>query len=115
MIKKNLDFTVENENAADGLGNFIMRHALTGSELPSHVKLVCEVIIQPGEECIIHEHKGDSELYYIVSGNAKYTGKEGTSYLEKGDVTCCYDGETHAIKCSGDEPLLFLAFITYTK
>jgi len=115
MLKRNADFVVEEEHAEKGLGNFIMRHPLTGKELPPHVRLICEVIINPGEVCASHVHTGDSEIYYILSGKAAYEGAEGKSVLEAGDVTCCYDGESHAIKCLGDEPLRFLAFIPFTK
>ena len=115
MLKRNADFITETESSQGGLGNFTMRHPLTGKELPPHVRLICEVIIQPGEICDTHPHIGDSEIYYILSGKAEYTGAEGTSILEKGDVTCCYDGESHAIKCLGDKPLTFLAFIPFTK
>ena len=115
MRKQNADFIVENESVQDGLGNFTMRHLITGKELPPHVRLICEVIIPPGEACDTHVHTGDSEIYYILSGKAEYTGAEGTSILEKGDATCCYDGESHAIKCLGNQPLTFLAFIPFSK
>jgi quercetin dioxygenase-like cupin family protein len=51
----------------------------------------------------------------MLSGKAEYEGAEGKHILAPGDVTVCYDGESHAIRCLGDEPLKFLAFIPYTK
>jgi len=115
MLKRNADFTVENERAEGGLGNFAMRFPITGRELPPHMRLMCEVIINPGEVCKSHVHTGDTEIYYILSGRAEYEGAEGKNELEPGDVTVCYDGESHAIRCLGGEPLRFLAFIPYTK
>jgi quercetin dioxygenase-like cupin family protein len=115
MLKRNSEFTVEKESAEGGLGNFTMRFPITGSELPPHMRLMCEVIIEPGEECKSHIHKGDTEIYYILSGRAEYEGAEGESILEPGDVTVCYDGESHAIRCLSIEPLRFLAFIPYTE
>ncbi|MCI2048723.1 MAG: cupin domain-containing protein [Lachnospiraceae bacterium] len=115
MLKKNEDFTVEQEHAENGLGNFTMRYPITGKELPPHMRLMCEVIIEPGQECRTHVHEGDTEIYYMLSGRAEYTGAEGTNTLKPGDVTVCYDGESHAIRCVGDETLRFLAFIPYTK
>lgn len=115
MLKRNADFVVETEHAEGGLGNFTMRFPITGSELPPHMRLICEVIINPGEVCKSHIHEGDTEIFYILSGKAEYTGAEGTNVLAPGDVTVCYDGESHAIKCLGDEPLRVLAFIPYTK
>ena len=50
----------------------------------------------------------------MLSGEAEYTGAEGTHILAPGDVTVCYDGESHAIRCLGKEPLRFLAVIPYT-
>ena len=115
MMRRNADFTVERESADGGLGNFEMRHLITRNELPPHVRLICEVIIEPGEICASHQHVGDTEIYYILSGKAEYEGAEGTSILEPGDATVCYDGESHAIKCLGDETLKFLAFIPFTR
>lgn len=115
MLKRNNEFVVENERADTGLGNFTMRFPITGKELPAHMRLMCEVIINPGEVCNSHVHTGDTEIYYMLSGQAEYEGAEGTNILNPGDVTVCYDGESHAIKCVGDTPLKFLAFIPYTK
>ena len=47
MMRRNADFTVERESAEGGLGNFEMRHLITRNELPPHVRLICEVIIEP--------------------------------------------------------------------
>lgn len=115
MLKRNSEFVVENERADTGLGNFTMRFPITGGELPPHMRLMCEVIINPGEECRSHVHSGDTEIYYMLSGKAEYVGAEGTNVLNPGDVTVCYDGESHAIRCLGSEPLRFLAFIPFTK
>ena len=59
-----------------------------------------------------HQHQGDNELYYILSGKAEYTDNDGsTVILEPGDVSVTYDGEWHGIKQYGDDPLKFLALI----
>jgi quercetin dioxygenase-like cupin family protein len=115
MLKRNADFVVETEKSEGGLGNFTMRYPITDSELPPHMRLMCEVVIQPGEVCRSHLHEGDTEIYYMLSGRAEYEGAEGKNVLEPGDVTVCYDGERHAIRCLGPEPLKFLAFIPFTK
>jgi quercetin dioxygenase-like cupin family protein len=116
MLKRNADFVTAEEKADGGLGNFTMRNVFADEkELPAHMRLMCEVLIQPGEECRSHIHLGDTEIYYMLSGKAEYEGAEGKHILEPGDVTVCYDGESHAIRCLGDEPLKFLAFIPYTK
>jgi mannose-6-phosphate isomerase-like protein (cupin superfamily) len=115
MLVRNIDFRKEQEKSENGLGNFTMRQVFNDKTLPAHVRLMCEVLINPGEECRLHPHIGDTEIYYILSGKAEYEGAEGKSVLEPGDVTCCYDGESHAIKCRDSEPLKFLAFITCTK
>ena len=61
-------------------------HILRVIKLPPHMRLMCEVIIGPGEECKSHIHQGDTEIYYILSGRAEYEGAEGESILEPGDV-----------------------------
>jgi mannose-6-phosphate isomerase-like protein (cupin superfamily) len=116
MLKRNAEFVTVTEKADGGLGNFTMRNIFASeAELPAHMRLACEVLIQPGEECKSHIHAGDTEIYYILSGRAEYEGAEGKNVLEPGDATVCYDGESHAIRCLGDKALNFLAFIPYTK
>ena len=115
MLKRNSEFVVETEKAETGLGNFTMRFPITGKELPPHMRLMCEVIINPGEVCKSHLHSGDTEIYYMLSGSAEYEGAEGKNTLFPGDVTVCYDGESHSIRCLGNKPLRFLAFIPFTK
>jgi mannose-6-phosphate isomerase-like protein (cupin superfamily) len=116
MLRHNSEFAVARVNAEDGSGGFTTRSVFADKkEMPAHVRLASEVVLQPGEKCASHAHKGESEIYYILSGRAVYEGAEGKNVLWPGDATVCYDGESHAIRVLGDEPLRFLAFITGTK
>jgi len=114
MIKKRADYTIEWDNDKTGLGNFEIAHMLVGDELPKNMKLNAVVTIKPGEVCAAHPHHGDSEIYYILSGKAEYDDNGKTYFLEPGDTTVAYDGESHAIKNAGDTDLVFLAIIPFS-
>ena len=58
-----------------------------------------------------HEHHGESETYYIVSGSGIYSDNGALRMVKAGDVTFTPDGQGHALTNSGDEDLVFMALI----
>ena len=58
-----------------------------------------------------HEHRGETEVYHILSGEGLYQDNDKTYPVEAEMTTFCEDGNGHAISCKGDEPLVFLAMI----
>lgn len=112
MIKRDLKIEREPEhNPCGGEGTFTLTNLVKDGELSSIVKMV--VVDAPvASYAKYHQHVGDSELYYIMNGKAEFTENDkSTHILEPGDVSITYDGEWHAIKQRGDEPLKFLAVI----
>ena len=71
------------------------------------------VTIQPGSSLGYHEHKNESETYYILSGTAEYNDNGTTRTVKAGDVTYTPDGCGHALKPIGNEPVVFMALIIF--
>ncbi len=112
MIKRDANIDREPEyNPCGGEGTFTLTNLVKDGELSTIVKTVI-VDCPLGSYAEYHQHVGDSELYYILSGKAEFTENDKSKHiLEPGDVTITYDGEWHAIAQHGDEPLKFLAII----
>ena len=64
------------ENMCGGKGHVIIKHILGEKELNGKCGLYAEVVIEPGCSLGYHEHHGESETYYILSGEGEYFGED---------------------------------------
>ena len=98
-----------------GAPGFITIHQLTNSpeELNQKGRALNHITVLPGNGIGYHEHHGDSEIYYILSGKGEYSDNGEITTVEAGDVTLCPDGEGHSLMAVGDEPLELIALILY--
>lgn len=69
------------------------------------------VEIEVGEEVPFHEHHGNSENYYIISGKGLYNDNGKEIKVGAGTVTFTPSGQGHALKNIGDEKLKFIALV----
>ena len=67
--------------------------------------------LKPGEEVESHEHVGECEYYYIISGKGLYNDNGKMSEVLPGTVTFTPSGESHGIKNTENEMLEFIALI----
>ena len=105
MTKAGEREVVKVERVNGGAG-FIMKEGLISQEeLGEHCKMFsnCEL----GH----HEHHGETETYYILSGTGMYEDNGKAIPAEGGDVFFCKDGDGHGIKNTGTEDLTFVALI----
>lgn len=96
-----------------GEGEVIISHVLGEKELNGKCGLYAKVIINPGSSLGYHEHHGESETYYILSGEAEYDDNGTKRMVKAGDVTFTPDGCGHALKPTSDEPVVFMALIIF--
>lgn len=96
-----------------GEGEVIISHVLGEKELNGKCGLYAQVIIHPGSSLGYHEHHGESETYYILSGEAEYDDNGTKRMVKAGDVTFTPDGCGHALKPTSDEPVVFMALIIF--
>lgn len=78
---------------------------------PSNMNLYAHVYLKPGEEVHYHEHHGESESYYILSGNGTFNDDGKLISVKKGDLTFTSNGHGHNLVNTGDEILEFMALI----
>lgn len=99
------------KNMCGGAGEVEINHILSDKEMHGNCRLYAEVTIRPGSELGYHEHHGESETYYIVSGEGDYDDNGVSRRVKAGDVTFTPDGKGHALKPTGDEAIVFMALI----
>ena len=117
MIKKKSELKVDrHEKFREGKGEIFFHHFLNQEESGGVGRLFCKTVIPPGENSIgVHRHEGDFEVYYIISGKAEVYDNGETHILEAGDLNLCPDGQEHGIANAGDEELVYISLIIFTK
>ena len=100
----------EEKLGGEGIGSAQMYHWLGGENCPN-LGLLATITLEPGTTVSDHTHTGEAEIYYITQGAGEYNVNGKTVPVKAGDVTVCYDGQTHGLKNTGDGELLFHAVI----
>ena len=80
-------------------------------DLGEHCRMFSKVTIPPQCELGYHEHHGESETYYLLTGKGMYSDNGKEVPAEAGDVFFCDDGNGHGLKNTGEEDLTFVALI----
>lgn len=111
MTKAGERQVVKAENVNGGAGYILKEALITGEQLGEHCKMFTKVTIPVGCELGYHEHHGDTETYYILSGCGVYSDNGEEYPVEPGDVLFCKDGDGHGLKNTGDEDIIFAALI----
>ena len=99
------------ENVFGGNGPVFMEHLLDQEQLGGMCRLFNKVTLKPGSSLGYHVHEGDSEAYYILSGEGTYNNNGETMKVVPGDVTFTKNGEGHGISNDGTEPLIMIALV----
>ncbi len=111
MTSKGERTIARNEKMAGGEGYTLIEQLLSDEERGPGSRMFAEVTIEPGSSLGYHEHHGESETYYILSGQGMYQDN-GTEYpVKAGDVVYCGDGGAHGVKNTGSGDLKFIALI----
>lgn len=99
------------KNMCGGEGEVSITPLLDDKRLNDKCALFAVVKICPGSSLGYHEHHGESETYYILSGKGEYDDNGNKRCVNEGDVTFTPDGCGHALRPVGDEPIVFIALI----
>ena len=111
FIRKLPDTPERLEHLKGGAGH-LERYALLSPEEMLGAGTVCaRMVLQPGCEVGEHTHHGNYEVYYFLSGRGVYRSNGETTTVDAGTVTFTGDGERHALRNDGPEPLEFMAFV----
>lgn len=101
------------ENMCGGKGCTIIKHILGEKELNGKCGLYAEVTIPSDCSLGYHEHHGESETYFILSGRGEYDDNGTIRPVKPGDVTFTPSGSGHALVNTGDTDLVFMALIIF--
>ena len=104
--------TVElTEHKCGGDGHVRIEPLLGDKEMDGKVKLFARVTLEPGCSLGYHEHHGNSETYYILTGSGRYNDNGVMLDVGPGDVTFTPSGSGHGLANTGKDNLEFMALI----
>ncbi len=97
--------------AENGEGTLFLDKLLLPPNAPEKLRTYAHATLEPNASVGYHVHNGESECYYILSGEGEYDDNGKICKVSAGDVTFTPSGEGHGIKNIGSEPLHFMALI----
>lgn len=112
MIKRKADINIRTVNEAQGgKGKIYFHDWLTKDEACNHGRVFSKLVIPPGSSIGIHQHIGEFEAFYVLSGQAFVTDGDEVIELYPGDMNLCREGDFHGVENRGNEDLVLLALI----
>ncbi|MBQ3290407.1 MAG: cupin domain-containing protein [Kiritimatiellae bacterium] len=104
--------TLYEKNPYGGKGTMTIEKLLGPEQLKDKCGLFARVTLPPGAVLGFHEHHGNGEGYFILSGSGAYDDNGVTRTVKAGDVTWTPDGSGHGLSNeAGSEDLVFMALI----
>ncbi|MBR1658204.1 MAG: cupin domain-containing protein [Synergistaceae bacterium] len=91
-------------------GKFAFRREQADSN--QAIKEIGLMTLKPGDSIGLHKHDANEDTYIILSGKGLFTDSEGNEYVVgPQSVTIAVAGESHALKNTGTEDLVFIDLI----
>ncbi len=114
MIRKAADCKKEyRENMRGGNGTVEITNFASPEELNNKGRLFANITLKPGCSIGYHVHEKDSELFYLIKGEALYNDNGVAVPVSAGDVMLCPAGTGHAIANNGEADVEICAVIVY--
>lgn len=116
MVRKSNEKQVDRFEHKFGADGFITVRSLINcdKELNDKGRVFAHTTVAPHSGIGYHIHSCDTEIYYVLSGKAKYNDNGTMTTIEAGDVTFTPSGTGHGIENDSDEPLDIIALIIYS-
>ena len=117
MLRRAEDMRSEiGTNLRGGQGQVEMTHILESSqnEFNDKGRVFARITLPPGASIGYHQHVGDSEAYYILSGQGIVNDNGTEEAVKAGDMVLTRDGEYHGIvNTAAAEDLVFIGLILF--
>ena len=115
MIKRASELTTEVfQNRLGGKGEVKVTKIIENEQFQGKGRLFAINTIEPGSSLGWHQHNGDVEAYYILSGEGTVDDNGTKVTVYPGDMIYTNNGESHSIENTGTTTLQFVALILFT-
>lgn len=104
-------YTREKINMIEAPRNYVKDVLIDPASMGETCRLFAQLTVAPHSELPTHQHVGEAEVYYILSGTGTYNDNGTECEVSAGAVTFCDDGQSHGLVNSSDEPVVLIALI----
>lgn len=108
MIIRSEELPIEQRT---GERNGTLIRLLSPEKMYGKNRLFARILLKPGAKAPYHQHEGDCEAYYILSGVGQVNDNGVISQVKAGDIIFTDSGESHSIENTGDNDLEYIALI----
>lgn len=110
MITRKADHPVEVRHEMKGGKGDVSLAALVPQN-PNKIRIFSTITLEPGASIGVHQHVGESELFYFVSGCGR--ANDDGEYIDvfAGDAMLTASGHSHGVENIGDEDLVLVAVV----
>jgi len=116
MVRKAEEAIVKvNPNMKGGDGTVTVKNLLRpdSDEYYGKGRLFGEITLPVGASIGKHQHDGEMECFYILSGKGLFTDNDKDIEVSKGDICYTGSGNSHSIRNIGEDELQLMALILY--
>lgn len=103
----------EKKNMFDGEGSLWMERILNQEQFHGMGRLFSRMTLKKGCSLGYHVHEGESETYFVLSGEAECNDNGVIKTIRAGDVTYTPSGTGHALINKNNEDFVFMALILF--
>ena len=112
MIRRKDEVNVRiSENARGGPGKVYFHDFMVKDDAPGHGRLFCKLVVPSGSGIGYHEHAGEFEAFYVISGEATVNDNGEVVTLLPGDLHICKSGNGHSVENKAEDELVMIALI----
>ncbi len=104
----------EHLGGGTGIGPAYMYEIVGKEGLLGHGRLFSKIVLPPGSTIGWHQHVGETEPYYILSGEGDFIDTDGTvTKVHAGDICTINVGDHHSLENNSDGDLTLIALVLY--
>lgn len=100
------------EKPRNGTGSMKLCPIMIEEELSGCTTLFARVILNPQSEIGYHQHIGETEAYYVLSGQGIFIdGEQKEVAVSDGDICTIKEGQGHGMRNTGDACMDIIAIV----
>lgn len=100
------------EHLRGGDGTCVMHHVLEPEEFHGHGRVFAKIVIKPHSGIGWHQHVGETEPYYILSGHGIFVDNDKKEIPVGPEDVCLIEcGQSHAFINNTDEDVVMMALV----
>lgn len=111
MVRRQIELLTETREKMRGGNGSVLITSFEKELLPASCRLFGMLRLRPGCSIGAHEHTGEAEMFYFVSGEGVVLDDGERVAVKAGDTMTCMSGHSHGVENTGSEDLVIVATI----